>query len=670
MSDPAWEIEQLVAEIRHHDRLYYVQARPEISDLQYDRLMQRLQQLEEKHPELRRADSPTQRIGDEPIPELQQHAHRLPMLSIDNTYSIDELRAFGQRTIKSLEVDQAEWVVELKVDGVAASITYEEGILVRALTRGNGTVGDDITHNVRTLRDVPLRLDTDDPPSILEVRGEIYMTNAELVRLNEHQAEKQLPAYANTRNVAAGSIRLLDSRICAERNLRMFCHGNGLCQGTRSDNHMDFLQEIGEYGLVPTPHVKKFDQFDGVVDYCDTVIGEVHDLDFEVDGLVVKLNRFDQRDQLGARSKSPRWLAAYKWEKYEAVTRLNSIEVQIGKTGAITPVANLEPVELAGTTVSRASLHNAEEIERKDIRIGDTVIVEKAGKIIPHIVRVEKHLRKSGTPPWPFPEHCPECNTELIKDEGGVYIRCPNFDCPAQLRERIRYFATRDAMDIEGLGDKLVIQLVDEGLVTNCGDLYRLAAGQVAALPRMGQRSADKLIAAIETSKTRGLARLLNALSIRHVGSTVARVLARHFGDIEKLAAASIEELAAVDEVGDIIAESVYSFFDNQSGRDLVADLDSLGLDMTEQSAILDSASQVLEGKTLVVTGTLQNRTRDEMHQLIQQHGGKTTSSVSSKTDYLIAGEKAGSKLAKAEKLGVPVLGEADLEQLLGVDTE
>ena len=668
MSDPSIEISQLIEQIRYHDRRYYVDAEPEISDLQYDRLVKRLEQLEEAHPELRTPDSPTQRIGDSPVAGLQQVEHRKPMLSIDNTYNVEELQAFARRTLDGLGVKATEWVVELKIDGVAVSVIYEDGLLVRALTRGNGTVGDDITHNIRTVRDVPLRLTTDQPPRILEVRGEVYMTNDELVRLNESQTSNGMPVYANTRNVTAGSIRLLDPRICAQRNLRMFCHGTGVCEGIRSDNHMDFLHEIAGYGLVPTPHVRNFQRFEGVVDYCGEVVEHVHDLDFEVDGLVIKLNQFDQRESLGARSKSPRWLAAYKWEKYEAVTRLNSIEVQIGKTGAITPVANLEPVELAGTTVSRASLHNAEEIERKDIRPGDTVVVEKAGKIIPHIVRVEKHLRKSGTPVWPFPKECPECQTSLVKDEGGVYIRCPNFSCPAQLRERIRYFASRDAMDIEGLGDKLVNSLVDEGLVSSYADLYRLTADQVAELPRMGQRSSANLVTAIEASKSRGLARLLNALSIRHVGSTVARVLARHFADIEKLAAASVEDLGNVDEVGEIIAESVHGFFNSETGRQIIGDLAAEGVVLIEEQADSPAASDLLLGKTLVVTGTLQNYTRDQVHSLIQQHGGKTSSSVSSKTDYLVAGEKAGSKLAKAEKLGVAVLGESDFEKLLGLN--
>ena len=391
------------------------------------------------------------------------------------------------------------------------------------------------------------------------------------------------------------------------------------------------------------------------------------ELDFEVDGLVIKLNRFDQREQLGARTKSPRWLVAYKWEKYEAITKLNSIEVQIGKTGAITPVANLEPVELAGTIVSRASLHNADEIERKDIRVGDTVVVEKAGKIIPHIVRVEKHERKDQLLPiYQFPTTCPECGGLLVKDEGGVYIRCTNLQCPAQIRERIRYFATRDAMDIEGLGDKLVDQLVSNGLVVRYGDLYRLTVEQLLALERMGKKSSEKLVVAIEASKQRGLARLLNGLSIRFVGITVARVLARHFGNLEDLRKADREELASVDEVGVIIADSVVDYLASDFGSETVDDLISLGLKTDEDLAEAESLGDQLSGKTFVVTGTLSRYTREEIKQLIAQHGGKTSSSVSGKTDFLIAGEKAGSKKIKAEKLGVIILDEDGFQELLG----
>lgn len=658
------QIEELRREIRIHDQKYYVEAQPVITDLEYDKLMKQLQKFEDENPELVTDDSPTQRVGESPVAHLEQVEHTVPMLSIDNSYEIEDLIKFGEKTEEQLG-GEAEWVVELKIDGVAATLIYEDGVLVRSLTRGNGTIGDDITHNIRTIADVPLRLSTPNPPKVLEVRTEVYMTNSELVRLNERQVKAGNQEYANTRNVTAGSIRLLDPKICKERNLRVFCHGTGLCEGLRSGNHMDFLEEIGGFGLPPTPFVQSFKSIKKAAAHCETLIEGLHELDFEVDGLVIKLNQFDQREKLGARSKSPRWLIAYKWEKYEAITQLNSITVQVGKTGAITPVANLEPVELAGTTVSRASLHNADEIERKDIRVGDTVVVEKAGKIIPHIVRVEKHLRKGRRNKFKFPTHCPICDTEVAKDEGGVYIRCPNLICPEQLKGRIRYFATRNAMDIEGLGDKIVDQLVTEKLVANYGDLYRLTEDQLTALERMGKRSAQKLLQGIGESKSRGLIRLLNALSIRHVGVTVARVIAQHFETMEKLRAATLEELAAVDEVGEIIAQSIFDFINGDFGKAIVEDFQELGIKMDVEGTLAEPAGDQLAGKLIVVTGTLSKYTRDGIKELIVNFGGKPSSSVSSKTDYLVAGEKAGSKLAKAEKLGVQVLSEDEFEKLI-----
>ncbi len=661
---PADEVRKLREEIRRHDRLYYVEAAPRISDLEYDRLMERLQQLEAEHPELLTPDSPTQRVGGEPVGELTEVAHRVPMLSIDNTYSMEELRKYGDRVARLLPGERVEWVVELKIDGVAVSLLYEGGRLARGVTRGNGRTGDDITHNVRTIRDVPLQLAGKDVPPVLEVRGEIYMTNSDLVRLNELQDKKGLAAFANTRNVTAGTVRMLDPKVCAERRLRLFCHGVGYAEGLKAATHMEFLHEIDGYGLPATPQVECFASLDAACEHAEELVGRLHELDFEIDGLVLKVNRFDQRERLGATSKSPRWVIAYKFEKYEATTRLNAIRVQVGKTGAVTPVAELEPVELAGTTVSRASLHNADEIERKDVREGDVVVVEKAGKIIPHIVRVEKHQREGSLPEFAFPEKCPECGTKLVRDEGGVYIRCPNVECPAQLRERIQYFASRNAMDIEGLGDKLVEQLVDTRLVRCYGDLYRLKVDDVQSLERMGRKSSENLLAGVEASRERGLARLLNALSIRHVGARVATVLAVHFGSIDALLEATEEQIAGVHEIGPIIAKSVYDFLHSDFGRHTIDDLRSLGVKMEAEREA--AASKVLEGKTLVVTGTLSKYSRDEINALIERHGGRAASSVSRKTDYVLAGEEAGSKLAKAEKLGVPVITEAELERMLG----
>lgn len=663
-SDPAAEIARLCDQIRYHDRKYYVEAAPELSDLEYDRLLDRLKRLEANHPELVTPDSPTQRIGDQPVEGLDQVEHRVAMLSIDNTYSLEELGKYGQRTARLLVGEPIEWVVELKIDGVAVSLLYEDGRLVRGVTRGNGRIGDDITHNIRTVGDVPLRLSGRHLPTALEVRGEIYMANSDLVRLNEAQKRKGEPPFANTRNVTAGSVRLLDPRICAERRLRLFCHGVGRVEGLKSQTHMEFLDELRGYGLPATPQVECFPTFSAAVEHCERLIERLHELDFEIDGLVLKVNRFDQRQRLGATSKSPRWLIAYKFEKYEATTRVVKIETQVGKTGAITPVANLEPVEIAGTTVSRASLHNADEIQRKDVRRGDVVVVEKAGKIIPHIVRVEKHERKGPLRKFVFPTECPECGRKLVKDEGGVYIRCPNLECPAQLKERIRYYASRNAMDIEGLGEVLVDQLVGEGLVRNYGDLYRLKLDQLIPLERMGRKSSENLLTGIETSKDRGLARLLNALSIRHVGARVAAVLAEHFASIDLLMGAGVEDLSEINEIGPIIAESVHEFLHSKFGSETIRDLKKLGVKM-ESAAAATAGPRVLEGKTLVVTGTLTRYTRDEINELIARHGGRAASSVSKNTAYVVAGEKAGSKLAKARQLGVPVLTEEEFEGLL-----
>ena len=658
-------IKELRETIRIHDQKYYVENSAEISDTEYDRLMTELKELERENPQLVTPDSPTQRVGEQAVSHLPEVKHRMPMLSIDNTYSIDEVRKWDERTSKLLDGEPIEYVVELKIDGAAASLVYKNGLLVQALTRGDGSTGSDITHNVRTISDVPLKLVGDDVPDILEVRGEVYLPNTTLVELNEKQTKKGEALFANPRNVASGTITMLDPRVCAERELRMFCHGVGHVSGLKSTNHIDFLAEIGGYGLPPTPNVESFKGIDATIQHCEELVEQLHDLDFEVDGLVIKLNNFEQRERLGTTSKSRRWLIAYKWEKWEATTRLNEIRVQVGKTGAITPVAELEPVELDRTIVSRASLHNADEIERKDVRVGDVVVVEKAGRIIPHIVRVEKHERQGTPRKFKFPTKCPECKTSLVKDEGGVYIRCPNLACPAQVKERIRYFASRQAMDIEGLGDKLVEQLVSGGLVSNYGDLYRLANRQedLMALERMGKRSAEKLLDGIDKSRGRGLARLLNALSIRHVGTSVAKVLAEHFGSMDALRRATEQQLSEINEIGGIIAKSIYDFIHNDYGEATIEDLRGLGLIMEADRAAI--AGDSLSGKTFVVTGTLSRFTRDEIHELIQQHGGKASSSVSKKTDFLVAGEKAGSKLEKATKLSVAVISEDDFHSMI-----
>ncbi|MFK8115358.1 MAG: NAD-dependent DNA ligase LigA [Rubripirellula sp.] len=680
MTQSAKRVDELRSEIRRLDHLYYVEATPEVTDLVYDKLLDELKQLEADHPELQSADSPTQRIGDAPVSHLEQVAHKVPMLSIDNTYSREELAAYFERTEKLLEDEQIEWVMEYKIDGVAGSIRYESGSMTLALTRGNGTVGDDITHNIRTVRDLPLHTAGDNPPEVLEVRGEVYMTNADLADLNMRQTEAGAEPYKNTRNVTAGTIRLLDPSIAAQRNLRFFCHGVGETVGLKATTHMEFLDEVGKLGIPPTPEVQLLKDSTAALTAVAALEEGMPDLPFEVDGIVFKVNRFDQRERLGMRSKSPRWLIAYKFERYEAITTLESISVQVGKTGTITPVAHLVPVDIADTTVSRASLHNADEIERLDVREGDVVVVEKAGKIIPKVVRVEKHERKGDLPKWNFPTRCPECNSELARDEGGVYIRCSNPTCPAQLRQRLIYFGSRPGMDIDGLGDEVVDVLLGRDLVSSYADLYRLNADDVADLVWLkqrkgkdgqmidvlvGRRNADSLIAGIEASRSRGLARVLSSISIRHVGPRVAQLITGDYSTIEKLSAASVEDLASIHEIGDAIAASVHDFCQSDFGKQTFDELAEVGVDLTEPEREKVEGDNPLDGKTIVVTGTLSHYKRDEIKALITKLGGRAAGSVSKKTDFLVAGEKAGSKLTKAQELGVQVLTEGEFKSLV-----
>jgi DNA ligase (NAD+) len=664
LQEAASSIRELREQIRKHDNLYYVQAEPEISDLQYDRLLSELTDWEVRFPSLITPDSPTQKIGDRPVEGLAQVAHRIPMLSIENTYTEGELREFFNRVEKNLPGEPIEWVVELKVDGVAASIRYENGQLVAAITRGNGEVGDDVTHNARTIRGLPLQLQGAGIPKTLEVRGEVYMTNTDLVALNQQRAGIGEAEFKNPRNVTAGSIRLLDPKICAKRKLRFLCHGMGFCDGLQVRTHMEFLQKVGQLGVPSTPLVQCFQSTQEVIAHCNHLVENLHELDFEVDGLVVKVNSLEQRESLGSTGKSPRWVIAYKIEKYEAVTRLLAIKTQVGKTGTITPVAELEPVQLAGTTVSRASLHNFDEIRRKDVRVDDWVVVEKAGKIIPHIVRVEKHRRDRELPEFAFPEQCPECSERLVRDQAGVYIRCVSSQCPAQWRQRLRYFATRDCMDIEGLGDKLVNQLVDAQLVNSYADLYGLTLEQLMTLERMGKKSAENLLQGIQVSKQRGLSRVLNAITIRHVGQRVAMVLARRFGSAASLTSAGLEELSNTEEIGPIIAKSVYEFCRSDEGKQVFEQLAHAGVSLeTSEEDSVDRAG-VFANKTLVVTGTLEHYSRDEIERVIEKLGGKASGSISKKTDYLVAGQAAGSKLQKAEQLGVKILTEAEFREL------
>lgn len=670
MSSLKAEVEHLRAELWRHNRLYYVEAKPEITDLEYDRLLKRLEKIEHEHPELDAPDSPTHKVGGEPIEGFTQVEHRVPMLSIENVYEEAGVRKFDADVRKALgEGVQPEYTIEFKIDGVSLALIYEHGVLTTAVTRGDGRKGDDVTNNARTIHGLPLRLIGDDVPPVIEIRGEAYISNPDFAHIRATQIQAGEEPFANPRNSCAGALKLLDPKLCAARRLRFFAHSVGFSQGVAFQTHHDFLEAVRGFGVPTTPRVKTLPNMDATLEYAHELMDSLHELDFEVDGLVIKVDSLEQREQLGRTSKAPRWVVAYKWEKYEATTKLEQIEVQVGKTGALTPVAHLTPVEIAGTTVSRASLHNRDEIERLGLRIGDWVVVEKAGKIIPHVVRVEEHRRTGHERHFHFPTHCPVCNTEAVKDEGGVYIRCPNPQCPAQLREWLRFFASRGAMDIEGLGTKLVEQLTESGLIKSLPDVYRLheRREELIGLERMGEKSADSLLRGIEESKSRPLWRLLVGLNIRHVGTRTAQILADRFGTLDEIMRQNEEQLATVDEVGEIIAKSIHGYFASHAGRTLIEELRGFGLHfgepLPERPAELEPPK--LAGLTIVVTGTLTKFTREQIQELIHQHGGKPSGSVSKKTSFVVAGENAGSKLTKAQELGVPVLTETEFEARL-----
>ncbi|MCA8998038.1 MAG: NAD-dependent DNA ligase LigA [Planctomycetaceae bacterium] len=662
---PAEDVAELRREIERHNRLYYVEAQPEISDLEFDKLLKRLEQLERDHPELDSPDSPSHKVGGAPIEGFRTVPHRLPMLSIDNGYSLDEVREFDTRVRKLLGMDSVEYSIEYKIDGVAMALVYENGKFVQAVTRGDGQQGDDITHNARTVGGVPLRLALEEPPAVAEIRGEAYITNTDFAHLRAEQEARGEEPFANSRNTTAGALKLLDPKLCAARKVRFLAHGIGYSEGLDVSSHMEYLQWLREAGVPATPRVETRSGIEATIEHCQQMMEELHTLNLEIDGIVIKVNQFAQRDELGVTSKSPRWLIAYKWEKYEAVTKVEEIDIQVGKTGTLTPVAHLAPVEIAGSTITRASLHNKDELDRLGVRIGDQVVVEKAGKVIPHVVRVEEHLRDGSEQEFSFPEKCPACGGEVVQDEGGVYIRCINPVCPAQLRESLRFFASRQAMDIEGMGIKVVEQLIDAGLLTSFSDVYRLKdrREELLALERMGQKSVDNLLGSIEETKRRPLWRLLTALNIRHVGVSNARILADTFGTLDKIAEQSAESLAEVNEIGPVIARSVQEFLHSDTGKTIVNELRQFHLNFGEpvpEKAAREegSADKPLSGKTVVATGTLEHFTRDGIKDYIIQLGGKASSSVSKNTDFVLAGEKAGSKLEKAQQLGIRVLDE------------
>jgi len=668
-SDAEREIAGLRAEVGRHNRLYYVDAAPIISDREYDRLMERLEALEAEHPDLVTPDSPTRRVGGMPLDEFATVIHAVPMLSIENTYNFDEVREWDARVRKGLDPGETvRYAVEPKVDGVAVSLRYEGGRFVLGATRGDGYRGDDVSANLRTVRGIPMALaGDDDPPEVLEIRGEVYMTNAELVRLNELRAAAEETPFANPRNATAGSLKLLDSKLCAVRRLRFVAHGLGETRGLAADSYGEILRRLGAWGIPVGRHGATCGAIDEVIDHAGRWRDLRNRLDFQTDGLVVKVDDLRQRERLGTRSKSPRWVIAYKYAAEQAVTKVVGIGVQVGKTGKLTPVADLQPVALAGTTVRRASLHNADEVARKDVRVGDTVVIQKAGEIIPQVVRVEVEARDGSEVPFVFPSACPSCGARVGREPDGVDFRCTNppSACPEQLKESIRWFAHRDAMDVEGLGVKLIDKLVDLGLVRGLADLYRLDAATLADLDRMGKKSAQNLVEALAGSKSRPLDRFLTGLTIRHVGTRGAEVLAGRFGTLEPLAAATLAELEGVPEIGPVVAASVFDYFQDEANRRLLDDLLAVGVaPAAVKPAVAALGRLPLAGKTVVVTGTLPTRTRSEAEALIKRLGGKVTGAISKSTGLLLAGEEAGSKLEKARALGIPIIDEAELDRI------
>jgi DNA ligase (NAD+) len=665
--DAKKRIEQLRDEIRRHDHLYYVLNQPKISDRQYDALFAKLKALEQANPQLITADSPTQRVAGEPLEGFASVRHAVPMLSIDNTYSAEELKAFDERVRKGLGSSDYDYVVELKIDGLAISLRYERGKLVTAATRGDGEMGDDVTTNVRTIKAVPLvLLGTRKIPNVLEVRGEVYMPTKAFVELNKIREDADEPVFANPRNAAAGSLKLLDAKITAERKLSFFAYATGELSEPLAEDHYRTLKKFMELGLPVNPNIEKAKDINKVIDICAGWSEKRSKLDYQIDGMVIKINRFEQREALGATGRAPRWCISYKFAAEQAQTVVESIDVQVGKTGTLTPVANLKPVQLAGTTVKRASLHNFDQLNLLDVREGDTVVIEKAGEIIPQVVEVIKEQRPAGAVSFKPPKKCPNCGGEVKKDQEGVFLRCVNPNCLGRLKERLRYFAGRGQMDIEHLGEALIEQLVEAGLVENFADLYKLKMSDLIELERMADKSASNVIEGIEKSKTRPLWRFIAALGIRHIGGQSAQILADYFGSLDVVMTADQDKLQAIDQIGPKVTESVYEYFRNERNVTVIKELLAAGVKPQLPQKV--KAKGKLAGRTIVVTGELENFTRQQVEQAIKQAGGKASSSVSKKTDFVLAGRDAGSKLDKALKLGVKVIDEQEFLQMINAD--
>ena len=653
-------VAQLTSQINEHNYRYYVLAGPAVSDQEYDRALDELRQLEAAHPDGPQPDSPTQRVGDTPTSEFPTVGHTIPMLSLDNSYSREDVEAFDQRVREALPDETVRYVAELKIDGVALSLSYEDSRLVRAATRGDGVRGDEITGNARTIRSIPLRLRTEGITG--EIRGEVYMSRDDFAALNRQREEEDESPFANPRNAAAGSLKLQDPRLVARRHLRFFAYWLHRPQD-QATTHMEHLAELRAWGLPTNPACAPCNDLEEAFAFYARYEEQREGLPYEIDGIVIKVDQLDQQERLGATARSPRSQMAYKFQARQARTVLREIRLQVGRTGAVTPVALLEPVLLAGSTIRRATLHNEDEISRKDIRPGDTVVVEKGGDVIPKVVGVLAEERPAESRPFQFARTCPACQGPLVREPEEVASRCENPACPAQLKRRVQHFAARNAMDIEGMGPAVVEQLVERGLVRDVGDLYGLTREALADLERLAAKSAQNLLDSLESSKARPFDRVLFALGIRHVGSTVARALARGLPSVASLSEADTEELESVPEIGPTIARSVSIFFASPEARDLIDKLSRAGLQlkMTEVAAPAPAPeASFFAGKTVVLTGSLSGYTRDQAAALIGELGGRVTSSVTRKTDLVVAGDEAGSKLVRARELGIEVLSEED----------
>lgn len=657
------EITNLRAEINRHNELYYQKSAPEISDFEFDKLLERLKQLEAEHPELISPDSPTQRVGGK-AEGFTSFNHLIPLMSLDNSYSLDDLRAFDERCQKLADGRFLEYVAELKIDGLSVSLHYENGILQVGATRGDGQTGDDVTNNVRTIRTIPLKLKGEFPERI-EVRGEVFMARSIFEKINAELDMQGEKLYANPRNFASGTLRQLDSQIVASRRLDMFPYDVWQFNQKPFPTHEENFAWLKKQGFNVNPNRKLCKSFDELIEFINEIETKRDLLDYEIDGVVVKVNSTALQEEFGSTSKAPRWAIAYKYAARQAITRLNGITVQVGRTGALTPVAELEPVQLAGTVVARASLHNEDEIKRLGLKIGDYVLIEKSGEIIPQVLQVIESKRTGEEKDYEFPKTCPICKSDVLRPAGEAVTRCTNSVCPAKIKARLSYFSARKAMDIEGLGDVLIETLVDQGIVKDVADLYALDLATLANFERMGEKSATKVIEQIENSKTRGLQRLLFGMDIRHVGEGYAKRIARQFRSLENLSRATVEQLDDVPDIGLAVAESVYQWFREEENIQLLERLKNYGVKLEIEESATTELDENFVNKTFVLTGKLENFTRDEAAKLIEDRGGKVSSSVSKNTNFVVAGSDAGSKLTKAEALGVKVLNEEAFKSFL-----